>query len=122
MYLGTIQILRNQDFDLFNPTHPVCNQRLLIKYRTLCCNIIIWPTPPTQPLDYVIFERLLTWPTLFRTLNFFCFDAKTYYLLCPSWQLHKCLCPSVLVCLLGNSQRACSLCLLQLSVKRASEV
>ena len=39
-----------------DPTHPTCNQTLLIKLANLCYNIIILPTPPTQSLDYVIFE------------------------------------------------------------------
>ena len=29
--LGTIQILLNQDFDLFGPPHPSCNHTILIK-------------------------------------------------------------------------------------------
>ena len=44
-YLGTIHILRNQDFELFGP-HPPCNQRSLINQADLTYNVIIWPTPP----------------------------------------------------------------------------
>ena len=36
-FLGTIQILRSQEFAPFEP-HPPFNQK-----------IIIWPTPPTHP-------------------------------------------------------------------------
>ena len=33
---------------LLDPTHPVCNQSLLIKQTNLCYCVIISPTPPTH--------------------------------------------------------------------------
>ena len=47
--LGTIQILRNQDFDPFGPTHQVFNQTLLIKQANfmLLHNCLAYPTHPT---------------------------------------------------------------------------
>ena len=35
LHLGTIQILRNQDFDLLEPQPPVQNQSLLMKQTNL---------------------------------------------------------------------------------------
>ena len=53
--LGTIQILRNQDFDPFGPTHTVCHQTLLIKQT----NFMLFPNPLAYPTHQTL---LITWP------------------------------------------------------------
>ena len=40
--------------NFWDPTHPSCNQTLLIKKAKFCYNIIIWPNK--KSLDYKIFE------------------------------------------------------------------
>ena len=42
-----------------DPTHPPCNQTTSINPTLLRYNVIIWPTQPPTPLDYVIYGQSL---------------------------------------------------------------